>query len=96
MHVRESEFTFATLLGDAGYDTAITGNWHLNGWFNLTRQPLTNDHGFNHWFASQSNCLPNHRNLYKFVRNGVPLGPLKGYAADNRHKRSGVLAAGTS
>jgi len=82
MHVPTSEKTIATLLRDAGYDTALSGKWHLNGRFNLTGQPQPNDHGFNHWFATQNNCLPNHRNPYNFVRNGIPLGPLKGYAAD--------------
>ena len=81
MHVRESEITIATLLRENGYDTALCGKWHLNGWFNLTGQPQPNDHGFNHWFATQNNCLPNHRNPYNFVRNGIPVGPLKGYAA---------------
>lgn len=82
MHVPASEITIAALLRDAGYDTALAGKWHLNGRFNLTGQPQPNDHGFNHWFATQNNCLPNHKNPYNFVRNGIPLGPLQGYAAD--------------
>ena len=82
VHVPVSEITIATLLKNAGYDTALSGKWHLNGWFNLTGQPQPNDHGFQHWFATQNNCLPNHKNPYNFVRNGIPLGPLKGYAAD--------------
>jgi arylsulfatase A len=81
MHVPPNEITIATLLRDSGYDTALSGKWHLNGRFNLTGQPQPGDHGFNHWFATQNNCLPNHRNPYNFVRNGIPLGPLKGYAA---------------
>ncbi|MAV34196.1 MAG: arylsulfatase [Planctomycetaceae bacterium] len=82
MHVPTSEVTVATLLRDHGYDTALAGKWHLNGRFNLTGQPQPGDHGFNHWFATQNNCLPNHKDPYNFVRNGIPLGPLKGYAAD--------------
>ncbi|MCH2127930.1 MAG: sulfatase-like hydrolase/transferase [Pirellulaceae bacterium] len=82
MHVPTSEITIATLLRDAGYDTALSGKWHLNGRFNMTGQPQPGDHGFNHWFATQNNCLPNHKNPYNFVRNGIPLGPLRGYAAD--------------
>ncbi len=81
MHVRESELTIATLLKNAGYDTCHSGKWHLNGWFNLPGQPQPNDHGFNHWFSTQNNALPNHRNPYNFVRNGIPVGPQKGYAA---------------
>lgn len=81
VHVGTDEITIATLLRNAGYDTALSGKWHLNGRFNLTGQPQPGDHGFNHWFATQNNCLPNHRNPYNFVRNGIPVGPLKGYAA---------------
>ncbi|REJ95323.1 MAG: arylsulfatase [Planctomycetota bacterium] len=81
MHVPESEITIATLLRDAGYDTCHVGKWHLNGWFNLPGQPQPDDHGFNHWFSTQNNALPNHRNPYNFVRNDIPVGPLEGYAA---------------
>ena len=80
MHLRESERTIARLLGDAGYTTGHVGKWHLNGWFNLPGQPQPNDHGFDHWFSTQNNALPNHLNPYNFVRNGIPAGPLEGYA----------------
>ena len=79
-HVSTNEITIATLLRNAGYDTALSGKWHLNGQFNISG-PQPNDHGFNHWFATQNNCLPNHRNPYNFVRNAIPVGPLQGYAA---------------
>lgn len=81
MHVRASEITVATLLRNAGYDTCHAGKWHLNGWFNLPGQPQPGDHGFGHWFSTQNNALPNHRHPYNFVRNGIPVGPTKKYAA---------------
>lgn len=80
MHVRESEITIATLLRDGGYSTCHAGKWHLNGMFNLPGQPQPDDHGFDHWFATQNNALPNHKNPYNFVRNDIPVGPLEGYA----------------
>lgn len=80
MHVRSSEITVATLLRDAGYETCHVGKWHLNGMFNLPGQPQPSDHGFDHWFSTQNNALPNHKDPYNFVRNGIPVGPLKGYA----------------
>jgi len=80
MHVSEEEITVATLLRDAGYSTCHSGKWHLNGMFNLPGQPQPDDHGFDHWFSTQNNALPNHRNPYNFVRNGIPVGPLEGYA----------------
>ena len=82
MHLRPEEVTVATLLRDAGYATSHVGKWHLNGMFNLTGQPQPSDHGFDHWFSTQNNALPNHRNPYNFVRNGIPVGPREGYAAD--------------
>ncbi|MFC1596951.1 sulfatase-like hydrolase/transferase [Planctomycetota bacterium] len=82
MHLRASEITIATLLGDAGYSTCHVGKWHLGGWFNLPGQPQPDDHGFDHWFSTQNNALPNHRNPYNFVRNAIPVGPLEGYAGD--------------
>ncbi|WP_417849246.1 sulfatase [Thalassoglobus sp.] len=81
MHVRETEITIAHRLKDAGYETCQVGKWHLNGWFNLPGQPQPSDMGFDHWFATQNNALPNHRNPYNFVRNGIPAGPLEGYAS---------------
>ncbi|MEM9016394.1 MAG: sulfatase-like hydrolase/transferase, partial [Verrucomicrobiota bacterium] len=82
MHLRKSEITIASLLRDSGYETCHSGKWHLNGYFNLPGQPQPDDHGFDHWFSVQNNALPNHRNPYNFVRNGVPLGEIEGYSAD--------------
>ena len=81
MHVRAEEITVATLLRNAGYATCHSGKWHLNGLFNLPGQPQPGDHGFDHWFSTQNNALPNHRDPYNFVRNGIPMGPMEGYAA---------------
>jgi arylsulfatase A len=80
MHVKAEEITVATLLRRAGYQTCHAGKWHLNGMFNLSG-PQPSDHGFDHWFSTQNNALPNHHNPYNFVRNGIPVGPLEGYAA---------------
>lgn len=81
IHVREQEITIATLLRDAGYATCHSGKWHMNGMFNLPGQPQPGNHGFDHWFSTQNNALPNHRNPYNFVRNAIPAGPIEGYAA---------------
>ncbi len=82
MHVPKSEITIATLLRNAGYATAHSGKWHLNGRFNLSGQPQPSDHGFEHWFSTQNNALPNHHDPDNFVRNGEAVGQLKGYSAD--------------
>lgn len=80
MHLRREEITIATLLRRAGYATCQVGKWHLNGDFNGPTQPQPNDHGFDYWFATQNNALPNHHNPNNFVRNGEPVGTLKGYS----------------
>ena len=81
MHVRSSEITIATLLKDNGYATCHSGKWHLNGRFNLDGQPQPSDHGFDHWFSTQNNALPNHHDPDNFVRNGKAVGKLKGYSS---------------
>jgi arylsulfatase A len=81
MHVRRSEITIASLLRNSGYTTCHVGKWHLNGMFNLPEQPQPWDHGFDWWFSTQNNCLPNHREPYNFVRNGTPAGKQEGFAS---------------
>jgi arylsulfatase A len=81
MHVRQSEITIATLLKKAGYVTCHSGKWHMNGAFNKPTQPQPGDHGFDHWFSTQNNAVPSHRNPDNFVRNGEPVGKLEGYSA---------------
>jgi arylsulfatase A len=80
MHMRASEVTVPQLLKQAGYDTAVTGKWHLNGKFNSPQQPQPGDFGFDHWFATQNNASPSHHNPQNFVRNGQGVGPLQGYS----------------
>lgn len=78
VHLRRGEFTIAQGLQSVGYQTAIFGKWHLNSAFNAPSQPQPNDHGFEHWFATQFN--PSHRNPFGFVENGRALPQLRGDA----------------
>lgn len=80
MHLKREEITIAALLKEAGYATCHVGKWHLNGKFNQPDQPQPGDHGFDHWMSTQNNAGPSHENPRNFVRNGKPVGPLKGYA----------------
>ncbi|MDG2185877.1 MAG: sulfatase-like hydrolase/transferase [Mariniblastus sp.] len=77
-HLRTSEITIAELLKAEGYDTCHVGKWHLNGKFNSEEQPQPNDHGYDHWMATQNNASPHHMNPTNFVRNGEPLGKTPG------------------
>ncbi len=80
MHLMREEKTIATLLKSANYDTCHVGKWHLNGKFNHPDQTQPGDHGFDHWFATQNNASPTHRNPKNFVRNGKPVGEQNGFS----------------
>ena len=80
VHLRQNEVTVATLLKNAGYDTAHAGKWHCNGKFNSDEQPQPGDHGFVHWYSTQNNAAPSHENPNNFVRNGQKVGPQQGFS----------------
>lgn len=81
VHLRTSEVTISGLLKQRGYDTCHVGKWHLNGHFNSDKQPQPDAHGYDHWFATQNNAVPNHMNPANFVRNGTAAGKLQGPSA---------------
>ena len=80
-HLRESEITIASLLKGRGYETCHAGKWHLNGKFNSDEQPQPDDHGYDHWLATQNNAAPNHMNPTNYVRNREPVGRMEGPSA---------------
>jgi len=80
MHMPASEITIAHLLNKGGYETAVVGKWHCNGKFNSDAQPQPDDAGFDHWFATQNNASPTHRNPKNFVRNGKRVGKTDGFS----------------
>ncbi|OVE73503.1 arylsulfatase [bacterium B17] len=80
MHMRKSEVTIPQMLKQAGYATCMSGKWHCNGKFNTNQQPQPDAAGFDHWFATQNNAAPTHKNPKNFVRNGKPVGQLEGFS----------------
>lgn len=80
VHLRRGEPTIASLLGDAGYATCLSGKWHCNSRFNHPSQPNPGDAGFDHWFATFNNASPTHKNPKNFVRNGEKVGPTEGFS----------------
>ncbi len=80
-HLRTSEITIATLLKQRDYETCHAGKWHLNGKFNSTEQPQPDDHGYDHWLATQNNAAPNHMNPTNYVRNREAVGKMEGPSA---------------
>ena len=79
-HLLEREVTLAEVLKQAGYDTAHFGKWHLGLPYGKYKKPTPDVHGFDFWFATENNALPNHHNPTNFYRNGEPVGPLEGYS----------------
>lgn len=47
--------TIAELLGDGGYDTIMSGKWHLGHWEELDGTPI--DRGFDHYFGHLSGAI---------------------------------------
>lgn len=80
IYLSKNEITIATILKSKGYTTCHSGKWHLNSKFNGS-EPTPGDHGFDHWFSTQNNALPDHHNPINFIRNGNPVGPLEGYSS---------------
>ena len=79
-HLLEREITLAEVLRNAGYATAHIGKWHLGLPTEERDKPTPDKHGFDHWFATWNNAIPSHRNPNNFIRNGEPVGHLKGYS----------------
>lgn len=82
MHLRRDEVTLAELLKQNGYQTVHSGKWHLGTPFRSMDKPWIDEHGFDHWFATDLNAAPSHRNPTNFWRNRKRVGPLEGYACD--------------
>ena len=80
IYMRSSEITVAQLLKKAGYATCMSGKWHCNGKFNSAKQPQPDSAGFDHWFGTQNNASPSHKNPDNFVRNGKKVGEMEGYS----------------
>jgi len=80
-YLTSEEVTLGTILKKRGYGTFLAGKWHLNGKFNHPEQTQPDDHGFDHWLATQNFTVPNHRNPDNFVRNREAIERLEGYSS---------------
>ena len=80
MHLLEREVTIAEVLQQAGYGTAHFGKWHIGMTSGKRKKPSLQDHGFDYWFGLSNGANPSHRNPTNFMRNGKPVGPIKGYS----------------
>ena len=80
MHLLRSETTLAEVLKGEGFGTAHFGKWHLGMPVNNRDNPTPNEHGFDYWFGLVNGAHPSHKDPTNFLRNGKPVGPMKGYS----------------
>ncbi len=80
--IRADEITLATLLGQAGYDTALIGKWHLG---HGQPQFSASQHGFEYSYGHTAGCIDyfnmSYGNQPDWYRNGIPLAE-SGYSTD--------------
>jgi len=82
-YLLEEEITLAELLKTGGYETSFFGKWHLSRLEKTRRdEPGPGDQGFDYWFATTVNPSGGPENCEKFIRNGVPEGPVNGWYCD--------------
>jgi arylsulfatase A len=80
MHLTREEITLATLLKSQGYQTCVTGKWHLTEELENKALPNPANHGFDYWFCTHNNARPSHKDPVNFIRNGMPAGKIEGYS----------------
>ena len=77
-----NEISLATLLKARGYQTFLSGKWHLNGGPGKTGHLQPDDHGFDHWLALHGWPVPNQRDPVNFYRDGTALGKIEGFTGE--------------
>jgi len=82
IYLHQQETTLATILSKNGYQTFLSGKWHLNGGLDEARHTQPQDHGFDQWMALHAFALPNHKNPNNIFEDGKPLGEIEGFTAD--------------
>ncbi len=75
VHLPSNELTFAEVLKEVGYKTAIIGKWHLNNEFNSGNHSDPDDQGFDYWYCTPVQSNPTHKNPENFFNNGIAVGP---------------------
>jgi len=79
-HLLQREVTIGEVLQQTGYSTAHFGKWHIGMTSGKRKKPSPTEHGFDYWFGLSNGAHPSHKDPVNFLRNGQPVGPLKGYS----------------
>jgi len=79
-HLLKREVTLPEVLKRYGYATAHFGKWHLGMPTRDVKKPTPAEHGFDYWFGMNSGAHPSHKDPVNFLRNGRPVGKIKGYS----------------
>lgn len=81
IYLHKEEITIASLLRENGYQTYLSGKWHLNGGLEEAKHAQPQDHGFPDWLANHAFALPTHKDPNNFYRNGEAEGVMEGFCA---------------
>lgn len=80
--LNKKEITLPQLLQKSGYETAFFGKWHLSK-LEASDEVSVNEMGFDYSLATSVNAFgTGPKNPEKFLRNGVPEGPMQGWYVD--------------
>jgi arylsulfatase A-like enzyme len=97
VHLGKKEITFANLLKEKGYETAIMGKLHLNGGAEMSDHPQARDMGFDYSFVIPGGWAQNKQvetkpadgslrrgKIYpdNFWRNGKPVGETEKFSGE--------------
>ncbi len=82
VYLHREETTIATILQGQGYQTFLSGKWHLNGGLDVAEHAQPGDHGFDAWKSFHAFPIPNHKNPTNLYQDGRALGIQNGYTAD--------------
>lgn len=82
-YLKSKEITIAEMLKANGYTTCFVGKWHLSVLEKKkVNEPGPSDQGFDYWMGTTHNAFDGPANTKEFIRNGVPVGQVKGWYCD--------------
>jgi arylsulfatase A-like enzyme len=82
IYLHKQEKTLASILKENGYQTFLSGKWHLNPGLHLANYPQPSDAGFDKWMALHAFPIPNSKHTTNFYDNGKAVGEIDGFAGD--------------